>query len=135
MRTVQWGYSQLWALQVLLLLSLAAGCANNPVATAETTGQRAYAVLGVYQILVEESAEFVRDPAVNLQRRRAVQEAIAEAKPIRRDLTLAWREYENIKAALADGDSTEAQVTIAANNLERWVLRLEPIIDRLVEAL
>lgn len=126
-----------WAMYVLALLLLLtqAGCANNPVATAETSGQRAFAVLGVYQILVEEAAEFVRDPAVNIQRRRAVQEVIAEAKPIRRDLTLAFREYESIRAAFAREETSEARVELAARELENWVNRLEPLIDSLVQTL
>ena len=123
-----------WFVTVAMLIVLA-GCAGNPVATAETQGQRAYAVLGLYQILVEEAAEFVRDPAVNMQRRRAVQEIIAEAKPIRRDLSLAYREYTAIRADLAAAETSAGAVEVAALNLERWVNRLEPIIDRLVEAL
>ena len=115
-----------------LLLAALAGCQSNPVATAETSGQRAFAVLGLYQILAEEAVEFVRDPDVNIQRRRAVQEAIAEARPIRRDLTLAFREYEAIRAEFAAGETTEDRVLIAARGLETWILRLEPVIDRLV---
>lgn len=123
-----------WLVSVAMLIVLA-GCAGNPVVTAETQGQRAYAVLGLYQILAEEAAEFVRDSDVNLQRRRAVQELIAEARPIRRDLTLAFREYAAIRAQFEAAETSEQAVLVAANNLDRWVERLEPIVDRLVAAI
>ncbi len=123
-----------WPVQWLFLLLVLAGCQANPLATAETTEQRAFAVLGLYQIVVEEAAVAVNDSAIPINVRRGIQRAVGDAKPVRTELSAAYLEYSAIRREFDVAETSEARVLAAARNLDSWVARLEPIIDRLIAA-
>ena len=130
-----WVFGYAGALVLVVSVLLGGGCQSNPVLSAETVEQRAFAVLGLYQIVVEEAGIAVGDTTIPVGTRRAIQEVVREAQPVRRQLSVAYLEYVTIRGELAAGKTTEARVVIVAQQLERWVERLEPIVRGLVTSL
>lgn len=72
------------ALALACALTLSPACAAlhftapNPIAAAQTTDQRAYALIQSYGALIETAATVVRDPSVPIEVKRAIGRAEAQ---------------------------------------------------------
>lgn len=98
-------------------LHLSAPSVPNPVEAAQTTDQRAYALLASYAALIEAATDIVRDPAVPIEAKRALGRAEAAATPAARTLEAAFAAYLRARSAFesaADGDQSAVSRTAAA---------------------
>lgn len=119
---------------------LTAGCASNPIAIAETPAQKGYAIERSYNILLEQGVSLAR---TSDQVRAALQSAELRATPVVDSLSdalaayeVARAEYELAVAARAeDVPRLTAQLTVVAQNLERWVAEARAALVELANAL
>jgi hypothetical protein len=125
-------------LRVLALacaLALTPACASvpkfeNPVASARTIDQRAYALLGAYDAVIEEATDVVRDPAVPLAFKRALGQAERAATPAAETLEIAVAAYGRAEADFnAATDQSQPALERAAAALAIAAQRLGQAID------
>lgn len=112
--------TNLFYVPALLLLSTLAGCAHNPLRTAQTVEQTGDAIYGIYVSAKVQAAELLKDPAIPDTAKRPLAEAmVASADPA---ATL-----QDTVSALGNG-TTAAQVQAA-------IAAAQPLINDLVAAL
>jgi hypothetical protein len=116
----------------LVFSFLCLGCGVNPVQTAQTPLQKAYATYGVLVVAEIQAAKFVKDTSVPIELRRAVQEADKIAKPNADALLDVAVEAEGIYATVASGEPTiEGRLNAVNQNLLYWIESTEPKLDAL----
>lgn len=121
---------------VLALMAAAAllgGCAQLGVQAAQTTEQKAAALLGDFTIFQKAALKIGGDPTVPEEVRRKVLDAPIAIKPAVDQLDEALRTYRDIALELKIGgaSSTDERLRIAAANLVTWVNRVAPQIKAL----
>lgn len=125
-------------IQIVVLAAFAvlvAGCAGlNPLASAETPAQKAYAISASYNIVLESAAEIVEDPTAPIELRRTIQRTEARTTPIVDELEDAFVELTTIRAEYRAGATTEERLQLAVDNLEAWVDRAEAALVDLATA-
>lgn len=118
-------------LAIPLMLALAAvGCTSNPVREAgDDPISKAYAVLGTYKILQEETLALIQDQNIPAGVRQRLKDAEASAFPVVTELAKAVVEVESALDALAvaglEADEQarrEARLRIATENLSKWTV-------------
>lgn len=114
------------SLAVTFCIALA-GCTGNPVATAETPNQKAGALLGVWNIVLEDAVEILEDRSIPNSVAAPVNTARIAGTRVAQTLSGALVDYELEKALFDAGEGSVAKVDIAAANLERWFDRLQEI--------
>lgn len=123
---------------VLPLISvLVIACQTNPIAIAETPAQRAYALVGLYNVLLEPAVEIIEDESAPLEVRRSLQDGVRATAPVVDELEDALRAYLTERAAWEAGGPRTPTDTLDAlsENLERWMFEAEARIDTLQELL
>ncbi|MBI3439723.1 MAG: hypothetical protein HY054_13940 [Proteobacteria bacterium] len=125
------------ALALACALTLMPACAAlhlnapNPIAAAQTTDQRAYALIQSYGALIETATSVVRDPSVPMAAKRAIGRAEAAATPAVSTLEVAFSAYLRARAAYeAASRADEAALTHALNALNAASQALAQAIDR-----
>lgn len=117
-----------------ITVSCVPGCASNPVASAQTVEQKAYAVYGTFVVMEESAAALKQDPNVITSVKQALVSADAKAKPSADALLQSLRDYEMASDALKAGRSTSDQLSIATANLNAWITRATADVNALVSA-
>lgn len=98
--------------------ALLSSCASsNPIAAAQTSAQRAYALYGTFVVFEEQGAQLVENPAVPASFKAAIRKADAVAYPAANALLTAINAYEAAKTAVASGAMTASQEQATANAL------------------
>ena len=110
------------------------GCASNPVSIAQDTEQRAYAVYGTFVIVEEQAARVVQDPSIPDEVKIVIRSADARAKPTADALAQAVRDYDDASGALRGSGSTTVSLTVAATNLQKWLIEAQSDVGDLVNA-
>lgn len=124
MKRAYFGY---W-LTVWLACLLAACGSINPLARAETLGQKTYALYGEFVIAEEQAAKLFQDPVVPANIKAALSTADRAAKPAADSLLAAILEVDSVRAQLAAGTTTDEKLTIAVANLNQWYTTARPLI-------
>jgi len=122
-------------LMMAVVLTLQACAYATPYQAAETPGQKSLALLATYDIIQADAEGVVNDSSIPLSVRRTVQNAEGQATPVILSLNGAFAEYQVISAQLAQGQSTQAKLDIAATNLADWIRRAEAAIAALGAAI
>jgi len=131
------GFASVFAVMfafTLVTVSCIPGCKMNPVSTAQTLDQKAYAVYGTFVVMEESAAGLKRDPNVAPQVKLKLVAADARAKPSADALLRALRDYDAATLALKAGDGTASQLSIATANLNTWIAQATADVDALVTA-
>lgn len=110
---------------------LMSGCSSLAIGHAQTTEQKAAALLGDFTLYQRASIKIGEDQTVPVEVRRAALEAEGKAKPIADKLDESLREYRAIANQLRAGQSTDDKLRIAASNLTSWIQQLEPLVRSL----
>ena len=125
-------------LSLILVLMLVTGCAAvrsaNPVASAETTEQRAYALYGTFVVFEERAVPIVRNRAVHLSVRRAIQKADRIAKPLADELYRFTIDLSRARRAVAKGGQPSEVIPPLISQVERSIIRLKPALKALQSA-
>jgi len=103
---------------------------DNPVATAATLDQRAYAVLHAYAALIEEASDIVRDPRAPIALKRALGLAERAATPAAETLQIAVVAYLRAQSdfnAAANGE--QSRIQRAATALSAAARRLNEAVE------
>lgn len=121
---------------VTIVLAMAAasmlfGCAQLGVQAAQTTEQKAAALLGDFGVFQKAALKIGEDPTVPENIRKAVLDAPIAAKPAVDQLDDALRTYREIALQLKAGQTTDEKLRIASANLLDWVNRVTPQIKAL----
>lgn len=124
--------SKLPLLGILLLLAVSA-CTLNPVRHAETVEQKAYALYGTFVIFEEQAAALIKNPSIPADFKKELKKADGVAKPMADSLLDATLGIAQVREELKRGDTTEAKLKIAIENLDRTIVRTEPAIRNLVQ--
>lgn len=126
-----------WRAAVLVgaLQALYACAAINPFAAAETLGQQAYSLEASYNIAMGTGLELVADPNVSDSVKERIFAAEAQATPVISAMSEVLEQYLQARAELAAGETTEAQLTVLANNLEGWIAQAEAAVAVLTAAI
>ena len=119
-------------LLLLTALGLQACASINPIAAAETPDQRAYAIFGTFTIFSEKAADLAENPTLPRNVRLGLVNAQEEARPVVNDMLEVLDEYETIKAQVEAGETGQDRFAIVARNLNSWVDRVVPLVNRLV---
>lgn len=105
-----------------LAACLVAACASiNPFAAAKGADEKAYAVLGTYQIVQGQILKVVNDTTLSANTRRSAAQADAVAFEIIKSLKESMEKYLDAKEQLAAGTTSKERVAIAIANLNDWV--------------
>lgn len=107
------------------------GCQHLGVQEAQTTEQKAAALLGDFGVFQRAALAIGSDATVPENVRRAVLDAPIAAKPAVDQLDEALRSYREIALQLKAGATTDDKLHIAATNLATWVARVAPQIKAL----
>lgn len=125
------------ALALACALTLTPACAAlhltapNPIAAAQTTDQRAYALIQSYGALIETATTVVRDPSVPMEVKRAIGRAEAAATPSVQTLEIAFSAYLRAHAAyVAASRADDSTLTRALNALNAASRVLGQAINR-----
>ena len=110
------------------------GCASNPVAVAQDSEQRAYAIYGTFVIVEEQAAKLIGDPQVLNPVVIAIKSAESRAKPTADALLKAVRDYDDASHQLKTGSGNANNVIVASANLQRWVTQAQTDVAALVAA-
>ena len=124
----------MFIVSILLAFTLA-GCAYNPVAIAETPNQKAGALLGSWNIVLEDAVQILEDQSIPNSVARPVNDARLVGTRIAQTVSDMLVDYELEKAKYDQGQSTAEKVDIAAANLERWYDSLQKVYIQLAEAI
>lgn len=116
------------------LAVLTVGCANNPIATAQTLEQKGDAVYGTYSATAKQANELMADPAVSDEVKRRVATAVVAAKEPSDQLYNALVVYRQVAGDLAGGASSTEKLGIAAADLQKWLNTAQPLVNALVKA-
>lgn len=115
---------------------LVAACATiNPFAAAKGPDEKAYAVLGTYQVAQRQILKIVNDTTVSTSLRQAAANADAAAVGVLRSLNQALDKYLDARDALAAGATTKDKVAIAIANLNDWVIQAQAAVADVQKAL
>lgn len=106
----------------------------NPVTRAKTIEQKTYASYGVATIFAERGAALIQDPSLSDSLKRPVALAITAAKPVADKGLDAISKVSDIRAEVEAGATREDDLLIAASNLDKYYLELEPLVGDLVAA-
>lgn len=117
----------------LIALALV-GCSVNPLKTAVTPSQKAFAVYGTFVAYEEQGAVIVQNATVPDSVKAAIRAADAKAKPAADSLLSAAREVIAVQSEIAAGTSTSDKLAIVNANLSQWIKDATPIVDNLVAA-
>lgn len=123
-----------FAFAFFMAAALIVACQTNPVATAQTPAQKAYATYGVFAIAETQAAELVANPVLPPAVGKALRDADAKAKPAIDSLLAALREYNTVKKAVDAGTTTADKLNIVNANLVTWIAQAQPLVDDLVNA-
>lgn len=118
-----------------LAMFLTACALVQPVEVAETPAQKAYALSGTYNVLLETAAELVADPLVNEEVKVTIQLVEARTTPVVNSLDNAYANFVVEKARFDAGQSDVEKLDIATANLERWVVLAEDALLELATAI
>lgn len=122
------------AMMALCTLALIASCATNPVSTATTVDQKAYALYGEFVVFEEVGAQLVQAADTPVAAKSAIRRADSVAKPIMDNALRAELLVSQIRVQLAAGASTQDKLTAALTNLDSWVTQATPLVSSLVDA-
>jgi hypothetical protein len=130
-----WG----WGLPALLVVSLsvtwmALGCQSNPLTSAHTPLQKAYALYGEFVIVEEQAAQLKSTPNTPVALKRALQLADARAQPSANALLQATLDYTAASRELAQGTGTPEKLQITQTHLNQWIAQTETDITVLLHA-
>jgi len=118
----------------IVTVSCFPGCATNPVNTAQTLDQKAYAVYGAFVVMEESAARLKQDATVVTEVKQALTAADARAKPSADALLQAIQDYDSAATALKAGSGTASALTITTANLKTWLERATADTDALINA-
>lgn len=123
-------------LQAVVWLALAvalSACATiNPIGTAQTAEQKAYAAYGTFVVFEEEAAKLVQSSEVPPDVKENLKRADAVAKPAADALVAAARQVLMVRKQLESGATTDDKLRLAIENLNRWYFDTLPKIQALV---
>lgn len=122
-------------LTAVATLALVACGTLNPVAHAQTTEQKAYALYGEFVVIEEQAAEVAKSSEVSASIKLSIAAFDAAAKEAADSLLDAAVLVKSVRDDLARGKTTEEKLLIATANLERWRGELEPKLLRLASAI
>jgi hypothetical protein len=124
----------LLTMTIALLAVAAGGCAVNPVNTAQTVEQKAFATYGTFVIMETQAAALVQNPTLPQAAVSAIQSADTKAKPVMDSLLAAVLEEQKIVAQVKAGTNTQAKADAAIANMTVWVNNGVPLLTDLVNA-
>lgn len=123
-----------WLQFTILSLALQACASVNPIAQAETTEQRAYAVYGTYVIMQEQAAVLVSSGDLPNSAVLAIADADERAQPVLDSLLLTYREYLSVKAEFDAGRAEQGTLLTVLENVNSWIERAVPLVNNLTAA-
>ncbi len=112
------------------------GCVTwNPVAKAQTSEQKAYALYGSFVVAEEAAAKLYVDPNIPQGVKSALRAADAVGKPVADALIDLAEEVFAIRLDVEAGKTGEEKLAIAVANLDRYITESVPKLNALVNAL
>lgn len=116
-----------------IVLAASVGCksAPNPIETAQTPEQKAFAVYGEFVVYEEIAADIVRMPQVSDSVKQRLKEIDAKTKPAADALRDAAMNVIEARELLSAGQSTDAKLDTANANLEHWYLQTRDLVTQL----
>ena len=126
-----------WFFAVMLMLAsfvVLQACASNPISTAKTAEQKAFATYGTFVVFEEQAAALVADQNIPVDVKKGIQEADAKAKPVADSLLAASMQAISMRKAFENNETTVDKLQTAVDNLDRWITESRPLIEGLVEA-
>lgn len=124
---------KLSSIPLIPLLLILAACQNNPFKTAQTTEQRGDALYGSYVIAKEQGATLLGNPTITDTAKRPLAEAMVASKEPADALQDSLIEYSTVKAQIAQGTTPQERLQIVESNIDGWIVKAKPLIDKLVE--
>ncbi len=125
-------YKQFFLLFVFVAL---AGCSTNPFKYTDTPAQKAYAIERAYNIVLEGALDVVSSPATSASIKSSIRRVEAQTTPVIDSLANAFAQYEVVRAQLAQGESSDEKLAIAAAELDNWVRQAERALAQLANAI
>jgi hypothetical protein len=110
---------------------VAVGCEDVKPATAALCG---YSIYGTFVVNEETALKVARDVGPGAVR-NAIIAADEKAKPIGDKLQVGLAKYEQVRARVAAGTSTQQQLTIALTELVGLIDDLQPLVGDLLGAI
>lgn len=116
-------------------MAAVAGCASNPLKTAETVEQKADAYYGMFVISQEAAVAIAQDPATPQSVKVALRDADRVAKPLADDLHAKILEFGRVKAAYvaaleAGEDADPAALAAAEKELSTFLISVIHSFDK-----
>ncbi|MGI9250734.1 MAG: hypothetical protein ACR2PR_06015 [Pseudohongiellaceae bacterium] len=128
-------HRQLWfALFALTLVLQACATLTNPIETAKTAEQKAFASYGIFVVMEEQAAVLMQNPSIPNDAKIAIQKADALAKPAADSLLNAALEVISVRKQFQAAQTTEEKLQLAIDNLDGWIITARPLINDLVSA-
>lgn len=119
---------------ILATVVLTACQSLNPIAVAETSEQRAYALYGTFVIFEEQAAKIVQAPEVPDAVKRSLRDADAVAKPAVDAMIVLVDDVLKVKAEVQAGTSDTERLRVITAKLESWYFSTKPKVLDLVNA-
>jgi len=118
------------------VMAFVSGCGiTKAIQTAETPNQKAGALLGTWNIILEDAVAILENDRIPNDVAAPVNTARIAGSRIAKSLAEALIEYEVESAKFFDGQTTAERVDVAAQNLERWYASLRRVFVELAEAI
>lgn len=122
------------AIFLVLICVVLVACTVDPVKTAQTPEQKAFAAYGMFVVFEEQAGKLASDPATPTVVKTNLRLADSVAKPAMDELYTATQVVISMEVALGSGVTTQAQVDAALLNLSSLIISTQPKIDALVTA-
>ena len=128
-------YSYRSSMLLLITWLMLAGCQSaNPIAVAETPGQKAYAIERTYNIVLAGALDLVNDPAVSQRIKSNIRSIEKRTTPIVNQLSETFTAYTVARAQFAAGQSNQERLAVVARNLDNWIIQAERALIELAAA-
>lgn len=118
----------------LLCVAAAACVVTNPIKTANTVQQKAYATYGTFVVFEELAAKVVSTGGVSDRVKSDIAKADAVAKPTMDLLLTAVQAVDTLQVQLAAGQTTPEKLTAAVLALNTLLAQATPQVNDLVKA-
>jgi hypothetical protein len=123
-----------YMLLFITMLVISSCAASNPIAVAETPGQKAYAIERTYNIVLAGALDLVNDPAVSQGIKSNIRSVEKRTTPIVSELSEAFTAYTVARAQFDAGQSTQERLAVVARNLDNWITQAERALIELAAA-
>lgn len=119
-------------LAACMMASALAGCANNPIAIAQTAEQKVFATYGAFVITEKAAAQLTsQGSTIPAATQLKIVNAAQAAQPVVDSMLAAYREYAEARAEFETQRTSQSVVDVAIANLESWATRAAALVETL----